>query len=75
MPALKATQLLRILKSAYGLAEAPRLWYLRACELMAAAGWQELGVCRVTYQAIDPEGSLPCGMQCLHVTDGARGWQ
>ena len=33
-PAVKAFELLEILKSAYGLAEAPRLWYLRVLELL-----------------------------------------
>ena len=33
MQAIKPYELLRIVKGAYGLAEVPRLWYLRAVEL------------------------------------------
>ena len=29
-PAIRATELLQVMKSAYGLTEAPRLWYLKA---------------------------------------------
>ena len=41
--------LLEILKGAYGLAEAPRLWYLRARELLAKCGFEELRVCRSVF--------------------------
>jgi hypothetical protein len=38
-PAVPGGRLLEVLKGAYGLAEAPRLWYLRARELMAQANF------------------------------------
>lgn len=40
--AVRPLGLLRILKFTYGLAEAPRPWYLRAKELLAQRGWIEV---------------------------------
>ena len=42
MKAIAPHELLRIVKGAYGLAEAPRLWYLRAVELFEGMGMEEL---------------------------------
>ena len=67
-PAIPAFSLLRILKSAYGLAEAPRLWYLRACELLEESGLKELSFARATFVK---EGDRETAALCtLHVDDG-----
>jgi hypothetical protein len=61
--------LLEILKGAYGLAEAPRLWYLRARELLAKCGFEELRVCRSVFCLRNASKEL-CGIVTLHVDDG-----
>jgi hypothetical protein len=63
-------QLMRILKSIYGLAEAPRLWYMRARELLEAAGYCELQACRSTFVLLDKGTGLTESICCLHVDDG-----
>ena len=63
--------LLRVLKSAYGLAEAPRLWYLRAAQLLQECGLQELTFSRSTFVASDDDG--PYAICTLHVDDGMLG--
>ena len=42
LPNVEPGSLLRIVKGAYGLREAPRLWYLRAQEILLKAGFEEL---------------------------------
>ena len=44
-------ELLRVLKSAYGLTEAPRLWYLRAVELIHKTALKEIPAARATFVA------------------------
>lgn len=63
--------LLRVLKSAYGLAEAPRLWYLRAAQLLQECGLKELPFSRSTFVASDEDG--PFAVCTLHVDDGMLG--
>lgn len=61
-------ELMQVVKSAYGLSEAPRLWYLRACELLQQVGMTEIPFCRSTFIAADEKGCFAfCG---LHVDDG-----
>ena len=60
--------LLRILKSAYGLAEAPRLWYLRASQLLEECGLQELPFARATF--VKSVGEQSVAVCTLHVDDG-----
>ena len=61
-------ELMRVVKSAYGLSEAPRLWYLRAVELLQQCGMVELSFCRSTFIAKDEKEVFAfCG---LHVDDG-----
>ena len=63
-------ELLRIVKGAYGLAEAPRLWYLRAIELLEKAGMVvELTFCRSTFILKDSAGAVQA-ICCMHVDDG-----
>ena len=60
--------LLELIKGAYGLTEAPRLWYLRARKLLTQIGFEELKCARAvfTYRA---KGAL-VAMLTLHVDDG-----
>ena len=67
-PALPPYTLLKVLKSAYGLAEAPRLWYLRAAQLLQECGMVELPYARATFVATK-NGSTQ-SVCTLHVDDG-----
>lgn len=67
-PAVSPFGLMPVIKSAYGLAEAPRLWYLCAVELLQQVGMEEISFCRSTFVAQDDSGVFAfCG---LHVDDG-----
>ena len=74
LPATKTTTeiapyaLLRILKSAYGLAEAPRLWYLRAARMLEESGLNELPFSRSTF--VKSTGGVSKVVCALHVDDG-----
>ena len=46
------------------------MWYLRACELLKEAGYQELRCCKSTFVLKDPRSGLPASICCLHVDDG-----
>ena len=61
-------RLLKILKGAYGLTEAPRLWYLKARELMIEVGFAELCCARAVFILRDKEETV--AMLTLHVDDG-----
>ena len=67
-PAIKPFELLKVCKSAYGLSEAPRLWYLRARELLISIGFEELSMAKATF-IMKKEGEVVC-ILCLHVDDG-----
>ena len=69
--ALPPFTLLRILKNAYGLAEAPRLWYLKACQQLEDAGMKELPFARATF--IMEEAGVTQAACTLHVDDGMLG--
>ncbi len=49
--------------------EAPRLWYLRAREVLEHSGFAELKCARAVFTLKDPEGQL-CAMLTLHLDDG-----
>ena len=66
--AVKPFELMRVCKSAYGLSEAPRLWYLRARELLVGIGFEELEMAKASF--IMKKGSEVIAMLCLHVDDG-----
>jgi len=68
MKAIKPFQLLRILKGAFGLPEAPRLWYLRARQLLRKCGFVELRCVRAVF-ILRSEGRL-IALLALHVDDG-----
>jgi hypothetical protein len=67
--AIRPLAVLELLKGAYGLAEAPRLWYLRARELLLKCGFQELRICRSVFALRDKDEKLR-GIITLHVDDG-----
>lgn len=69
MEKIKPHELLRVVKGAYGLAEAPRLWYLRAVELLEKAGMQELAFARSTF-ILKNEKQGVAAVCCMHVDDG-----
>ena len=67
--AVGSYELMRIVKGAYGLSEAPRLWYLRAVELLEKANMIEIPFCRATFLAKDGKGQV-YALCALHVDDG-----
>ena len=69
MSAVAPHELLRIVKGAYGLAEAPRLWYLRAVELLEKMGMEELSFSRSTFVLKSKAGKV-VAVCCMHVDDG-----
>ena len=68
MPAIRPLALMQVLKSAYGLTESPRLWYLRAKEVLEGTGLKELAASRSTFVA--SENGASYAMCALHVDDG-----
>ena len=60
--------LLRVLKGAYGLTEAPRLWYLRARQLLRDCGFVELRCARAVFTLRCDECLV--AVLTLHVDDG-----
>ena len=66
-PAVKPGELLRVVKSAYGLSEAPRLWYLRAKELLEEAGFEELQMAKATFLKRSKKNQEVEAILCLHV--------
>ena len=67
-PAIEAGSLLQVLKSAYGLTEAPRLWYLKAVKELSTTALKELPMERSTFVA--SENGRSWAILCLHVDDG-----
>ena len=68
-PYVQPFALLQVLKSIYGLTEAPRLWYLMAREVFEKAGYKELRMSKSTFVLID-EAGLSQSICNLHVDDG-----
>ncbi|CAJ1408326.1 unnamed protein product [Effrenium voratum] len=69
MKAVRPHELMRIVKSAYGLPEAPRLWYLRLVELLEEGGMQEVPFREVHVCPGDPKKTVRAICD-LHVDDG-----
>ena len=61
--------LLRLLKGAYGLTEAPRLWYLRARELLHDIGFEEIKCARAVFTLREASNRVVAFLT-LHVDDG-----
>eukprot|EP00435_Cladocopium_sp_Y103_P053694 s2591_g17.t1 len=66
--AIRPLELMQVLKSAYGLTESPRLWYLEAKDGMADVDLLELAASRSVFLA--SEGDRTWAMCALHVDDG-----
>ena len=69
-PKISPFELMQILKSAYGLTESPRLWYLEAVERLKSTELKELEMSRSTFVAGGGNGEPTWAMLCLHVDDG-----
>ena len=69
MSKVEPYELMRLVKSAYGLSEAPRLWYLRAVDLLTKIGMVEIPFCRSTFIAKNAKGEV-FAICALHVDDG-----
>ena len=66
--AVRPYGLLEVLKGAYGLTDAPRLWYLRARELLPNIGFIELKCCRAVFILWESEKLI--AVLTLRVEDG-----
>ena len=71
LPGVAPGSLLKIVKGAYGLREAPRLWYLKARDTLLDAGFEEMQTARACFVLHDRKESEPVnvGMLVLHVDD------
>ena len=67
-PKIDPFKLIQILKGAYGLTEAPGLWYLQAKKLLEEIGFVELQPARATF-VYGTKGALKA-LLTLHVDDG-----
>ena len=67
--------LIKLVKGAYGLREAPRLWYLRIKGLIELAGLKELRTAKACFVVRDysKSGNPRFGMLILHVDDACYG--
>ena len=74
LPGVAPGSLLKLVKGAYGLREAPRLWYLRAREVLKDAGFEEMQTGKACFVLIDRSGAVPVnmGMLVLHVDDACH---
>ena len=68
LPGVVPGSLIKIIKGAYGLREAPRLWYLRARDILLEAGFHELQTAKACFVLHDEKGENK-GMLVLHVDD------
>jgi hypothetical protein len=66
--AVRPYQLFQVLQGAYGLTEAPRLWYSRARELLLEIDFVELSCARAVFILRVEERTV--AMLTLHVDDG-----
>lgn len=65
---VQAGSLIRLLKSAYGLADAPRQWWLKFAKILRSAGWVESRLERAMFYLYDKTGKL-VGQSGCHVDD------
>ena len=69
LPGVPPGSLLRLKKSAYGLASAPRDWWLKLRREMVSLGWQESRLERAMFMLRDPKTGFLCGLCTAHVDD------
>ena len=74
LPGVPPGSLLKLVKGAYGLREAPRLWYLKAREILKEAGFEEMQTAKACFVLIDRSQDVPINMAMLvlHVDDAAH---
>eukprot|EP00971_Amphidinium_carterae_P346466 6487924-Amphidinium_carterae.1 len=68
LPEIPPCMLLQVLNSAYGLSEAPRLWFLRAHEQLLEIGFKQVEAAPCCYRWV--EGDSVMALLSLHVDDG-----
>ena len=75
LPGVAPGSLLKIQKGAYGLREAPRLWYLKAREVILSCGFEELCTAKACFVLRDKTLSEQprAGMMILYVDDACYG--
>ena len=74
LPGVLPGSYLKLVKGAYGLREAPRLWYLKAREVLGQAGFEEMQCAKACFVLIDRSRGYPVnmGMLVLHVDDACH---
>ena len=70
LPGVPKGSLIKLVKGAYGLREAPRLWYLRAKDILKDAGFEELQTAKACFILRNKQGEN-VGILVLHVDDAA----
>ena len=73
LPDIRPYQLLRVLKGASGLTEAPRLWYLRARQLLEGAGSWNCGARTPCSTSAQVACASPC-WSCTSTTSCCSAW-
>ena len=68
LPGVAPGSLVRLKKSVYGLAEAPRAWWVKLRAALADAGFVESRLEKATFALRTKKGEL-CGLACTHVDD------
>lgn len=68
LPGVAPGSLLRVCTSVYGLADAPRAWWLRFKEVLEKTGWEESHLDRALFYLRDKDGEV-CGQGGPHVDD------
>lgn len=69
LPGVPPGSLLKLAKGTYGLREAPRLWHLRANEVLLDVGLEELQTAKAFFVLRHPTAREHLGMLVLHVDD------
>lgn len=69
LPGAPFGSLLKLVKAAYGLREAPRVWYLRAKEARFTVGLEERQTAKACIVLREPTTRKKLGMLVLHVDD------
>ena len=68
LPGVEPGSLIRLKKSVYGLAEAPRAWWCKLRTALQDAGFVESRLEKATFALRNRKGEL-CGLCCTHVDD------
>ncbi len=68
LPGVPPGSLIKLIKGAYGLGEAPRLWYLKIRAMILDSGFTEMRTSKGAFVVRDSDGNT-CGMLIIHVDD------